>query len=224
VKVADQEEVGGAKEKDSVIASLKPMLRLLATLNPKTAGFLPLLEGIETRIDAGEKVDPLPEFMKAVSMLYSAVSPSGKAQTRQPANGAGDCSCDPGPGPRKTYVAKNHEEGDRPVRAVRKPTYREVELPNSKPLIQIIIGGWSFLIERTGKDRYLVSYRQHLIIHKRAHSGKEIEKLLKTISKASEHNIHISHHWRNDVLESRSLEQAPVKTIKHTVRYFLAFI
>lgn len=241
-----EKEKAGEKGKGSLIASLKPILGPLFGLDPKMNGFVELLEKAEAKIDSAEYqggvMGVIPEIMAAISMLgggssrpRDAFKPApamfghgGTAPKKQCNNAYCDdekaCACDPGPGPRKTYVAKNHEEGDRPLRAIRKKQSGVDPLATVKPRLEIINEDWRFRVERTGKNRYLVTYFHHVAIQKKAHSGKEIEKLLRTISKVSDRPLHFSNHWKEDLLACKTLESADVKTIKKTIRYFLALI
>jgi hypothetical protein len=99
--------------------------------------------------------------------------------------------------------------------------------PNSHHslIFQIIVGKLSFIITREKKDVYKVSFAKDGVFHKKKLTGSELYRLIRTVTKAREENVHFALIFK-DTIDNRTLEPVDInkKTIKATLEYFLCLL
>lgn len=106
------------------------------------------------------------------------------------------------------------------------PSFHSRKAKTNKLVLQIIVEKWTFLVTRSGKNEYKVSYRQDTIFQKKTVSSKGLYTLLKTLTDILAENVHFGLIFNKSTLETRVLEPAEMskKTLKAHLRYFLCLL
>lgn len=106
------------------------------------------------------------------------------------------------------------------------PTFHSRKSKDTSLLVQIIIGKFSFIVTRTSEDKYTVAFKQETIFHKKVVSAKGLYKLLKTVTRVLNKNVHFGLLSNGSTLETKIIEPMDMskKTLMSHIRYFLCLI
>lgn len=109
----------------------------------------------------------------------------------------------------------------------RGPTFRKSRTSSSEDsslLVQIIIGKFSFLVTRSGEDKYVVAFRRETIFQKKLLSAKGLYTLIKNFADNGGSTVHFGLIGNDETLENKVIEVVDKKILKKTIRYFLCMI
>lgn len=115
---------------------------------------------------------------------------------------------------------------DIPARGSKVPTFHRQKSKDTSLLVQIIIGKFSFIVTRTGEDKYTVAFKRETIFQKKIVSAKGLYKLLKTLTGVLDKRVHFELLSKGVTLENKVIEPMDIskKALKTHIRYFLCLI